>query len=168
MLDNATAISGNSKRMIGTDPKTGDIMVFTKTAENAWRGEVRPWKELTPEMQKSLVEAGLAKRNGHLLTARPARVLTPPPEVRSLNQVLERSAELAKRGDYDEAIRVLRDRIFLQQRGINAKIADPPEPAPLPGRTMTRHEAEALYERTQKNSEGGAKGITFTLPNFEK
>jgi hypothetical protein len=70
VLDTATTVNvGDTKRLIGVDPKTGEYVVFDEThiGQGIYHGHVRTWEELTDEMRQALIEGGFVDRRGRIL-----------------------------------------------------------------------------------------------------
>jgi hypothetical protein len=67
-LESSLQVKASSPRRVGIDYDSGEFVVFDQTTSGVFHGHVRAWKELTPEMQTILVEAGRVSRRGKILT----------------------------------------------------------------------------------------------------
>ena len=75
MLEHSVKIPGNTKRIIGVDTSTGEIVVFDKNARNPTRpndyhGHVESWDELKGAKdiyKKTLINDGLVDSSGHII-----------------------------------------------------------------------------------------------------
>jgi len=66
-LDHSLQVKGTSPRRVGIDYDTGQFTVLDQTTEGVFHGHVRPWSELTPDMQRVLRDAGMVDRKGNIL-----------------------------------------------------------------------------------------------------
>jgi RHS repeat-associated protein len=66
-LDTSLQVKPTSPRRVGIDYEAGEFVVFDRTREGVFHGHVRPWSELTPEMQNTLKKAGMADNRGRIL-----------------------------------------------------------------------------------------------------
>jgi uncharacterized protein DUF6861/SH3 domain-containing protein len=68
-LDHSLQIKDTSPRRVGIDYEAGEFVVFDETHPNSgiYHGHVRTWDELTSQMQKTLIDAGMANRRGKIL-----------------------------------------------------------------------------------------------------
>jgi RHS repeat-associated protein len=67
-LDNSVQVKETSPRRVGVDTESGRFVVYDQTRPGEFHGHVRYWHELRSEMQNALVKAGLATRNGKIIT----------------------------------------------------------------------------------------------------
>ncbi|MGY2488859.1 VENN motif pre-toxin domain-containing protein [Cupriavidus sp. CP313] len=65
-LENSVQVKDTSPRRVSVDPETGDFVVFDRTLGDVYHGHVRPWSDLTTDMQNALVRAGYVDRKGNL------------------------------------------------------------------------------------------------------
>lgn len=73
-IELARTQNGDSKRRIGVDPASGQIVVLdaTRPEVGQFHGHVRTWGELDQAQRNALVDAGLADRRGNVIPPRPA------------------------------------------------------------------------------------------------
>lgn len=65
-LNNSVQVKPTSPRRVSVDPETGEFSVFDQTSPGEFHGHVRSWDELTPEMQRALIDAGRVTGKGKL------------------------------------------------------------------------------------------------------
>ncbi|MCY1293153.1 hypothetical protein D9M70_424020 [compost metagenome] len=66
-LDTSIQVKPTSPRRVGVDYESKEFVVFDKTLDTTYHGHVRSWKDLHPDMQKALQQAGMADRKGNIL-----------------------------------------------------------------------------------------------------
>ncbi|MDH1147806.1 hemagglutinin repeat-containing protein, partial [Pseudomonas mosselii] len=66
-LDTSIQVKATSPRRVGIDYDSKEFVVFDKTLDTTYHGHVRSWKDLHPDMQKALQQAGMADRKGNIL-----------------------------------------------------------------------------------------------------
>ncbi|TBU81901.1 DUF637 domain-containing protein, partial [Phytopseudomonas dryadis] len=66
-LDTSIQVKTTSPRRVGIDYESKEFVVFDKTLDTTYHGHVRSWKDLHPDMQKALQQAGMADRKGNIL-----------------------------------------------------------------------------------------------------
>jgi filamentous hemagglutinin len=66
-LDTAIQVKPTSPRRVGIDYESKEFVVFDKTLDTTYHGHVRSWKDLHPDMQRALQQAGMADRKGNIL-----------------------------------------------------------------------------------------------------
>ena len=66
-LDTSIQVKTTSPRRVGIDYDSKEFVVFDKTLDTSYHGHVRSWKDLHPDMQKALQQAGMADRKGNIL-----------------------------------------------------------------------------------------------------
>ena len=66
-LDMSLRIKRTSPRRIGVDYDANQFVVFDRTGGAEFHGHVRSWSELTGEMQRTLIDAGIADRRGRII-----------------------------------------------------------------------------------------------------
>ena len=70
-LDISVQVKSTSPRRVGVDVEAGEFVVFDQTSSGIFHGHVRPWTELTSQMQNVLVSSGHATRKGRILRGDP-------------------------------------------------------------------------------------------------
>jgi hypothetical protein len=67
-LDASVAINpSTTTRRISYDPDADEFVVFDETVAGVFHGHVRKWSELTHNMQRALIEAGVVDRKGRMM-----------------------------------------------------------------------------------------------------
>jgi len=66
-LDTSIQVKPTSPRRVGVDYESKEFVVFDKTLDTTYHGHVRSWKDMHPDMQKALQQAGMADRKGNIL-----------------------------------------------------------------------------------------------------
>ncbi|MFG0413487.1 DUF637 domain-containing protein [Pseudomonas sp. zjy_8] len=66
-LDTSIQVKPTSPRRVGVDYESKEFVVFDRTLDTTYHGHVRSWKDLHPDMQKALQQAGMADRKGNIL-----------------------------------------------------------------------------------------------------
>jgi hypothetical protein len=66
-LDSSLQVKDTSPRRVGIDYATEEFVVFDQTSPGIFHGHVREWADLTDEMRKVLIDAGMANRKGKIL-----------------------------------------------------------------------------------------------------
>jgi len=67
VLDFSLQVKPTSPRRIGIDYDTGAFNVFDQTSPGVFHGHVRTFEQLTPEMQRTLIDAGMVTRKGKII-----------------------------------------------------------------------------------------------------
>jgi filamentous hemagglutinin len=57
----------STARRVGLDKETQAILVLDETTPGIFRGHVRSWEQLRPEMQNALRKAGLVDRRDNII-----------------------------------------------------------------------------------------------------
>jgi hypothetical protein len=69
VLDNSVPIKPETTtRRVGVDEDAGEIVVLDETEPGVYHGHVRTWGQLTDDMRKALVRAGLTNRRGKVIS----------------------------------------------------------------------------------------------------
>src|SRR5436853_7912479 len=63
-LENSIQVKESSPRRVGIDPVTKEFVVFSRTINNIYHAHVRSWEELDEQMQRCLIEHGMATKSG--------------------------------------------------------------------------------------------------------
>jgi hypothetical protein len=66
-LDISIQVKPTSPRRVGIDYETGEIVVFDQTVPGKFHGHVRPWDQLTTDIQRALINSGMMDRRGRIL-----------------------------------------------------------------------------------------------------
>jgi hypothetical protein len=67
-LDTSVVVGENTSRRVGIDYSTREFVVFDEHVPGVFHGHVRPWSELSTQMQNALTRAGMSNRKGKILT----------------------------------------------------------------------------------------------------
>ena len=63
-LDLSTQVKSTSPRRVAYEPSWGEFVVLDQTSDGIFHGHVRPWNDLTTDMQNALVDQGVVNRRG--------------------------------------------------------------------------------------------------------
>ncbi len=63
-LDASISFNPNTTRRVGIDYATGNFVIFDETLGGVFHGHIRPWSELTQQMQAALRRSGLVNNRG--------------------------------------------------------------------------------------------------------
>jgi len=66
-LDNSVRVKATSPRRVGIDYQKEEFVVFDRTMDDIYHGHVRAWKDLHPDMQRTLIKSGMADRRGNII-----------------------------------------------------------------------------------------------------
>ena len=66
-LDQSLQITAKSSSRVGVDYKAGQFVIFDEHSPGRYQGQVREWKKLGPDAQKTLIEWGMASERGRIL-----------------------------------------------------------------------------------------------------
>jgi len=63
-LDLSVQVKTTSPRRVAYDPSSGEFVVLDQTSGGIFHGHVRPWNDLTTDMQNALADQGVVNRRG--------------------------------------------------------------------------------------------------------
>lgn len=61
-------VKPTAPRRVAYEADSGEFVVLDQTQAGQWHGHVRTWEELTPEMQRALIDQGVVDRKGKPIT----------------------------------------------------------------------------------------------------
>lgn len=67
-LEVSVQVKPTAPRRVAYEADSGEFVVLDQTQAGQWHGHVRTWEELTPEMQRALIDQGVVDRKGKPIT----------------------------------------------------------------------------------------------------